>query len=192
MFLESKGIFWKLLDDKDPMFVNMKYTLDNTMKEGAATGLGSVVKHAKILSFNDEDLMWKSGVLGTDNPQQLLDTLLFLLSIHYALHAGQEHRNLRSIGFQSQFSYTFIDGVRHVVYKEDLGTKTNQGGLKHKKIETKEVIIFPNKSNCERCPVAAFYHYHCKLPPTWKTKALYLKPWKKFTPNDCTVIEPLV
>ncbi len=43
-----------------------------------------------------------------------------------ALRAGTEHQKLRSIGFQSQFKYLFTNGVRQILYTEDLGSKTNQ------------------------------------------------------------------
>ena len=42
MFLESKGIFWKLLDDKEEEFQQLQYTCDNIMKERASGGIGSV------------------------------------------------------------------------------------------------------------------------------------------------------
>ncbi len=76
-----------------------------------------------------------------------------------------------------------IDGVRHLIYNEDLGTKTNHGGLKHKQNPVKEVIIFP-QPNRARCPVAIFYLYHCKIPLKRKTEALYLHPCKNYSPDS--------
>ncbi len=31
MILEAQGLYWKLLDNTEPLFANIKYTLDNTM-----------------------------------------------------------------------------------------------------------------------------------------------------------------
>ena len=140
MYLKTKGLFWKLLDEKEPVFQRLHCTVDNVMKECAATGIRSLVKHAQVILYSDEELMWSSGVLGTSNPEQLVDTLLFLLGMHCA---GNEHRNLQSLGKNSQFKYRMINGVCHLVYNEDLGTKMNRGGLKHKQNPAKEVIIFP-------------------------------------------------
>ncbi len=71
-----------------------------------------------------------------------------MVGLHCALRAGGEHKNLHSIEFHNQFRYIFPDGgPRHIIYREDLGTKTNKGGLMHKKICLKEVIIYPNDYN---------------------------------------------
>ncbi len=60
------------------------------------------------------------------------------------------------------------------MYNEDLGQKTNKGGLKHKKVRGKEVTIYPNLDDRTRCPVNIFYKYHCQLPLKCKCPALYL------------------
>ena len=39
--------------------------------------------------------MWEKGLLGMNNPQQLLDTMLYQIELNFVLCAGQEHRNLR-------------------------------------------------------------------------------------------------
>ncbi len=155
------------------------------MKERAATGMGSIVKHAQVISYTDEEMMLNSGILGTSNPEQLVNTLLFLLGIHCTLCTGSEHCNLRSLGKNSQFKYRVINGVinGHLIYNEDLGMKTNRGGLKHKQNPAKEVIIFP-QSNRARYPMAIFYLYHCKIPINRKTEALYLHPRKNYTPDQ--------
>ncbi len=111
----------------------------------------------------------------------MLRTLIFVLSIHCALHAGGEHRSLHSVGFRSQFRYTFPDGIWHIIYTEDLALKMNKGGLKLKKIKCKEVTIFPNLENHEHCPVNIFYKYHCKLLLRCQCSALYLCPRKVYT-----------
>ncbi len=115
-----------------------------------------------------------------NDPEQLVRTILFVVGLHCALHAGGEYRNLCSIGFHSQFRYTFPDGGEcHTVYREDLGTKTNKGGLMHKKLKP-EVTIYPDPENCECCPVRVIYKYHTLLPINRKCSALYLCPHRVF------------
>ena len=70
MYLETVGIFWKLLDDTDPAFTYLKYTCDNIMKECTSGGLGSVVHQAEVLSYEDEDFLWNNKYLGTSHPEQ--------------------------------------------------------------------------------------------------------------------------
>lgn len=38
----------------------------------------------------------EKGILGTDTPEKLRDTLLFLLGLNFALRGGAEHYNLRN------------------------------------------------------------------------------------------------
>ena len=51
-------------------------------------------KQADVISVDDEEKLWTCGGLGGDNPQQLVDTILFLNGLHFALRSGVEHRNL--------------------------------------------------------------------------------------------------
>ena len=184
MYLETQGLFWKLLDDKDYHFIQLHYTCDNLMKERVKSGMGTFIKQAQVLSYNDEKFLWENGYLGTDNPEQFVYTVLFVIGLYCALHAGAEHRNLRSIGFRSQLKYVFPDGGEcHIIYTEDLGTKTNTGSLRHKKVELKQVTIFPDLENHNHCPVRLIYKYHSLLPMKRKCKALYLRPRINYSPG---------
>ena len=97
--LECQGFAFKLINDA--AFKDLKYTLDNTMKAHTAQGIGNSVKQAEVLSAMDEDLIWNLGCLGTSNPYQLLNTVIFAIRKGFALRAGKEHRALRGIPFQS-------------------------------------------------------------------------------------------
>ena len=99
-----------------------------------------------------------------------------MIGMHLALRAGKEHRSLQSIGTKdSQLSFAFLNGERVVVYKENLELKTNQGGLRHRKIKPKEVTIYPGPIK-ECCPVGIILKYHSKLPGNRRNNALYLRP----------------
>ena len=66
----------------------------------------------------------EKGLLGDGSPQALLDTMVFLCGIHFALRSGEEHHSLQL----SQFEL-IEDGVAaHLVYTENY-SKNNQGGL---------------------------------------------------------------
>ena len=149
---------WKLIDD--PSFIQVKYTLDNVMKQKVSEGVDLSVDlcQAKVLSFSDEDFLWLNGYLRNSNSEQLLNTVVFVLGLSCALRAGKEHRALHSMGFNSQLVW-HIDintGSRYFTCKEDIGLKTNKGGLKHHKITPKVVDVFLI-ANRERCPVQILY-----------------------------------
>ena len=174
MYLETQGVFWKLLDNKDTSFIQLHYTCDNVMKEWAQSGIGTFVRQAQVLSYSDEKFLWDNGFLSMNDPEQLVYTVLFVISLHCALCAGGEHHSLCSIGFKSQLKYIFPNGECHIVYTEDLGTKTNTSRLEHKKVKPKQVIIFPDMECKEHCPVQVIYKYHTMLPLNRKCEALYL------------------
>ena len=72
----------------------------------------------------------ETGFLGSSNPEQLLYTVLFVLGLNCALHAGKEHRSLRSIPFNSKLTWMYDDqGVKFLRYQEDVALKTNKGIL---------------------------------------------------------------
>ena len=65
------------------------------MKERAAHCIGTTKRQANLLSLEEENRLWHSGVLGEDNPDILRRTVLFLIGINVGLRAGDEHYNLR-------------------------------------------------------------------------------------------------
>ena len=161
--LESLRFMWKLLDDKE--FSEFKFTLDNLMKERVSAGIGISVKKADVISLLDEDYLWEKGILGSENPQQLLDTVVYLVGLNCALRAGKEHRVLHSISFESQFSWVHDDvlNVYFIWYTEDIGLKTNKGGIKQQKFEPKIVDVYPI-SNSYHCPVRIIGQYMSLMP----------------------------
>ena len=102
--LECLGFAFKLVSDTLP-FQDLKYTLDNTVKQHVATGIGITLKQAEVLSVTDEDYLWSMGLLGTSNPWQLLNTMVFCVSKAFALRVGKGHRALHAIPFDSQFKF---------------------------------------------------------------------------------------
>ena len=178
-WLESNGINWKLISEDE--FSDVKWTLDNVLKSRYLQGVGAKVWQAEVLTFSEEEILWSIGSLGMESPQVLLNTLVYLLGLHCALHAGKEHRSLRSIPYNSQFEFMKdSSGSTYVRYTEDVGLKTNKGGLKHCKVDVKSVDIYPS-TNLDRCPIAVLCKYLSVLPPEHKCHALYLQPKKNYT-----------
>ena len=75
--------------------------------------------------MSGEDILWSLGLLGTNNPEVLLVTVMFTLGLSCSLRAGKEHHVLRSIPFESQFTfYTDSEGnlVRNIHQIIGIGT----------------------------------------------------------------------
>ena len=117
------------------------------------------------------------------NPEQLLHTVVFTLGLYLALHTGKEHRALHSPGFNSQIQIVHAGHETHLEYAEDIGLKTNKGGLHQCKFQTKHVPIYPIADK-SRCPVNVFLMYIGKLNPKRICSALYLCSKKLYTPAD--------
>ena len=149
---ECLGFAFKVIND--PAFKDLKFTLDNTMKARVSQGIGISVCKANMITATDEDLLRSLGLLGMSHLEQLLNTVIFFVGTRaLPWHAGKEHTALHGLPFHSQFKFIQdSDGEIFLQYMEDIGLKTNKGGLKHRKIEAKTVDLYAT-ANKERCPL---------------------------------------
>ncbi|XP_038074483.1 uncharacterized protein LOC119742543 [Patiria miniata] len=94
------------------------------MKERVKVGLGIRRKQAEEITLEEEESLWQKQILGSSSPSQLLNTLIYLIGLNFALRGGQEHRNLRWKSPQLQI---LIDsnGDKFLRYTED-AFKTNR------------------------------------------------------------------
>ncbi len=81
---------------QDACFSDICNTLDNHMKLLSKIGLAARKEKAQPFSLEEEEHMWYSGILGESSPEQLLNTVIFLLGIHLSLHAVDKHKALKT------------------------------------------------------------------------------------------------
>ena len=60
------------LSKAEANFSVFRNALDRQLRFLRGSGVGVELKHASIITAEDEDKLWKSGVLGIDNPVALL------------------------------------------------------------------------------------------------------------------------
>ena len=85
-FFKENRLPYKLF--KDDTFFKLCNTLDNHKND--LSKMGEVAPHEKAqpVRIGEEDILWKLGVLGDDTPLKLVDTILYLLGLDFALHAA--------------------------------------------------------------------------------------------------------
>ena len=60
----------------DSNYVTLKLAINNVMQERAKAGLGLQRRQAQVITTEQEEIMWAKGVLGSDNPRQLVNTVI--------------------------------------------------------------------------------------------------------------------
>lgn len=106
------------------------------MRELSASGKNVPLSKSDIITSDHEELLWTNSVLGTDNPTQLLATVIYQNGIHFALRIS-EHCMLTTENFQVLSEQT----GRKLVYREFV-SKNHNGGLKDIKKKCKEVFAY--------------------------------------------------
>ena len=167
---------------KDADFDKFRCSLDAEMKRLQSNGVGSKRRQAEPLTEEEEEILWQKGLLGDSSPQTLLDTMLFMHGLYFALRSGKEHRQLRFKPCQVELIEK--PGERaYLQYFEDI-SKNRPGGLKGRKVKPKVVKHHADVSITERCFVRLFKLYMQKCPANRPNDAFYLQPLQKPTP-DC-------
>ena len=102
------------------------------------------------------------------------------------LRAVDKHYHLRRDmpyeGSQLQFRNS-QDGIKCLVYQEDVVSKTHNGGINDRKSDRKEVWIYPH-INSDRCAVKLVQKYLSLCPSYYKKTNFYLQALQKPTPKQ--------
>ena len=164
---------------KSPEFAVFRRALDSVLKDLHSRGIGVGKKQAEVISCDLEDRLWKEGVLGDDNPEKLIDTLVYCFGLNFALRSGKEHRNLRPDMIKYQ---QLADSKSYIIYNES-GSKNNSGGIKDRKVQNKAVRVYSNVANPSRCVVTLYKKYMALRPANAPDDVFYLQPLRKPLPN---------
>ena len=166
----SDGVYKKFCD-----------SLGSKMKELSSNGIGVQLRKAEPFSYDEEETLWQTGALGTDESEQLLNTLLFLIGKSSCIRGGQEHGALKA----SQFIVIpATNREREKLRFTGFVDKTHQGGLKHRKFGARVVEHHAIEEKAERCVVHVFKKYMTNRHKNSPCDVLYLKPKKSVKAED--------
>jgi len=95
----------------------------------------------------EEEILWKNGQLVDETPRSLINTVWWLLTMHFGLRRRQEHHDMKveDISFQRDDG-----GVEFVTFSEGL-TKTGGGGLRVKPRLATPKMFATGRKRCPRC-----------------------------------------
>lgn len=139
-YLQMNGCTVKLLDHAS--FAKLRNTVDNKMKQLSTAGIIRQKKQAQPISLQQEEQMWQSGILGDDTPEKLVNTLLYLIGVHFTPQACNKHKNLK-VSAYSQLKIKVDPETNHcyLEYVENR-SKNNQGGILSLHHKTKTAKAF--------------------------------------------------
>ncbi len=161
---------------KDTKYLSLKHTVNNTMKDLSKKGFIRPRNSVEPITEELEEKLWDSGLLGNKDPQTLLNTVVYMFGVHFALCAVQEHKDLKING-QVQFCYDEKLKIRFLRYSE-FQSKNHQGGISSLHDKPKVVTAYQNVQNPKHCIVKIFQEY-CDRRPNFDKKCssdLYLRP----------------
>ena len=83
LYMHVYGRSVKLLDDGN--FLSLRNTLDNRIKELSKLGCVKPGNKARIITMEEEEMLWQMGILGSSSLKTPIETLLYMFSLHFAL-----------------------------------------------------------------------------------------------------------
>ncbi len=175
-FLMTKGKEFCFLDDI--WFKGVKNSLDNHMKALAKEGYVQPWNQAIPITVKEEDILWEKGILGDDSPEVLVNTLMYLLGLYFALCGGDKHKALK-VGHFAQIKLKYDDelDVKYLQY-QPMQLKNYQGGIKDLNRKSKVVKAYKNLANPEWCVLHIFEKYMGLCPSIAQRgkQDFYLRP----------------
>ena len=71
--------------------------LDSEMTRLQTSGIGTAQRKTKPITFEDEEILWTKRILGDSTPQSLLDTMLYMNRLYFALYGGRTQKSMTQI-----------------------------------------------------------------------------------------------
>ena len=165
------------LDKKDARFQQLHRSLDVHFNKLHSNGIGRQVKHAEIISKNDEQRLWESGLMGVSDPRALQNAVFYAVGKMFCLRGGVEHRALKL----SQLQRKTDPG--HYIYTENV-SKNRNGSFKQLHVQSKTVPIYACPEAGMKCPVHLLDLYISKLPSKAVEKDIFYARPLETVPAD--------
>ena len=142
---------WRNFSPATAKYVSGKRALDTVMKERSAAVIDVHSKRAEVITLDEENRLWSKNVLGDENGKQLVETLVHLFGLHFALRGGKEHRQFCWTNSQVALKYD-DEGEKYLEYSEAVSKNNAGAGLKKEKLSQKLLgrtkMLIPRDASC--------------------------------------------
>ena len=126
------------MDKQNSAFAELRGTCERLARELRQEGVGAKVKHAAIITPEEEEKLWESGAIGIFSPEVLVRCIFYYVGKVFCLRGGQEQRDLKPSQFTRGYnpdSYTYVEN----------GSKNHKGHFgSSNQSENKVVTIYAN------------------------------------------------
>ena len=142
--------------------------MDGVFRKLRAQGVGANPKHAQPFNKEEENLLWRKGIIGVSTPESLFNAIFYYNGKVCCLRGGEEHRNLKITQFtKNESGYIYTENA----------SKNRSGGINQFNIENKYVNILRVNSAGPRCHCYLLDQYLMRLSPeAIKRDIFYLRP----------------
>ena len=161
---------------KDKEFAKCRQVLNGKAIELREMGKGKRKNEADIITEEEEEIMWKKGVLGDGDPASLNYTVFYTSSQQFGTRGRQEHHQIRLEHLK--FVKNAVTGETEYIEWVEGSTKTRQGGSPRKQRRVPQRMFAVGG---DRCPVGILEKMISKRPKKLaQSGPLYLTPLQKF------------
>ena len=150
---------------RDTQFAPSREKLKAARKWLKGQGKGNKPNAAESLEPLDVQKLWDEGALGQNDPDQLQQTIWWLISTHMGTRGCDKHHKFWFGDFTIKSS---PDGVEYVEFSAERGTKTRSGEtVKSTNADARSFKpkMWATPENPSKCPVAIFKAFVKHRPP---------------------------
>ena len=102
---------------RDTEFLSSRKVLEGKARKLRDQGLGERPNKPKSLTKEEEEILWENGQLGNPNPHFLINTMWWVLTMHFGLRSRQEHHDMLVEDFSIEKN---DDGFEFITFSEGL------------------------------------------------------------------------
>ena len=111
--LEMNHLAPKFLDRSKSEFRPIHGACDAVYHKLHTSGIGTVVHHTPVITEEEEETLWNSGIFGTETPKSLQRTIFYYVGKRFCIRGGEEMRKLGPSQFLRTHDPDCITYVEH-------------------------------------------------------------------------------